>query len=72
MLRKEDTDWVKKCMEYEVKGCKPWQEVNQRGLGERLCKKIVKHVNSPGRMLWIVVDGICEWVNVSSGIGSPG
>ena len=23
VLRKEDTDWVKKCMEYEVDGCKP-------------------------------------------------
>ena len=23
MLRKEDTDWVKKCMEYEVEGPRP-------------------------------------------------
>jgi len=23
MLRKEDTDWVKKCMEYEVEGSRP-------------------------------------------------
>ena len=37
-LWKEDTDWVKKCMEYEVGA--PDQEVDQRGLGERLCKKI--------------------------------
>ena len=34
-LRKEDTDWVKKYMAYEV---------DQRGHGERLCKKIAKHV----------------------------
>ena len=34
MLRKEDTDWVKKCMEYEVEGSRPkgrpkrtWREV---------------------------------------------
>jgi len=34
MLRKEDNDWVKKCMEYEVEGLRPsgrpkrtWREV---------------------------------------------
>jgi len=31
MLQKEDNDWVKKCMEYEVEVSRP------RGLGER-CK----------------------------------
>jgi len=37
MLRKEDTDWVKKCMEYEMEGSKPrvrpkrmWREVVQK------------------------------------------
>jgi len=30
-------DWVKKCMEYEVEGSD--QEVDQRRLGQRLCKK---------------------------------
>ena len=38
VLRKEDTDWVKKCMEYEVEGSRP------RGRRKRLCKKIAKHV----------------------------
>ena len=42
MLRKEDTDWVKKCMEYEAEGSR--QEIDQIGHGERLCKKIAKHV----------------------------
>ena len=42
VLRKEDTDWMKKCMEYEVEG--PDQEVDQRGHGKRLCKKIAKHI----------------------------
>ena len=32
VLRKEDNDWVKKCMEYEV----PGQDVDQRKLGQRL------------------------------------
>ena len=30
MLRKDDDDWVKKCMEYEVEGSRPkgiWKEV---------------------------------------------
>jgi len=37
VLRKEDNDWVKKCMKYEVKGFRPrgipnrtWQEVVQK------------------------------------------
>jgi len=37
VLRKEDTDWVKKCMEYEVEGSAPrgrlkrtWKEVVQK------------------------------------------
>ena len=43
MLRKEDNDWLKKCMEYN------WRvselEVDQRGVGERSCKKTVRYVN---------------------------
>jgi len=31
-------------MEYEVVGSSPDQDVDQRGHGEKLCKKIVKHV----------------------------
>ena len=37
VLRKEDTDWVKKCIEYEVEGSRPrcrpnrtWTEVVQK------------------------------------------
>ena len=37
VLRKEDADWVKKCMEYEVEGSRPrgrpkrtWKEVIQK------------------------------------------
>ena len=35
----------------------PDQEVDQRGHGERLCRKTAKHVIWTRRMLWIVVDG---------------
>jgi len=41
VLRKEDTDWVKKCMEYEVEGSRPrgrpkrtWKEVVQNNLNK--------------------------------------
>jgi len=39
VLRKEDDDWVKKCMEYEAEGPRPrgrpkrtWREVVEKGL----------------------------------------
>jgi len=41
VLRKEDNDWVKKCMKWRA----PGQEVDQRKLGERLWKKTVEHVD---------------------------
>ena len=41
VLRKGDTDWVKKCMQYEVKGSRPrgrpkrtWREVVQKDCQE--------------------------------------
>jgi len=43
VLRKEDNDWVKKCMEYKVAGVR--QEVDQRKLGKRLWKKTLMHVD---------------------------
>jgi len=38
VLQKEDTDWVKKCMEYEVEGSKARgrPEDMERGCGKRL------------------------------------
>ena len=36
MLQKEDTDWVKKCMEYEVEGSRP------RGRPKRTWKEVVQ------------------------------
>jgi len=34
----------------------PGQEVDKRKLGHRLCEKTVRHVNSIGRMPWIIID----------------
>ena len=43
MLRKDDDDWVKKCMEYEVEGQD--QGEDQRGPGKRLFERTVRHVS---------------------------
>jgi len=40
VLRKEDTDWVKKCMEYEVDGSRP------RGRPKRTRKEVVQRLPS--------------------------
>ena len=36
MLRKDDDDWVKKCMEYEVEGPRP------RGRSKRTWREVVR------------------------------
>ena len=43
VLRKDDDDWVKKCMEYEVEGSRPSED--QRGPRKRLFERTVKHVS---------------------------
>jgi len=75
---KKDDDWVKKCMEYEVEGARP------RDRPRKTCGEIVEKdcqargLNSEDAMdhcRWMkrISDGHdrCEWVNVSSGTGSP-
>ena len=42
VLQKEDNDWVKKCMEYEVQGAQPRGRPKKTW---RLWKKTVRHVN---------------------------
>ena len=73
MLRREDDDWVKKFMEYEVEGRRP------TGRPKRTWREVVKE-DSQARKLntedamdrckWrkLIKDG-CEWVSVSSGTG---
>jgi len=36
VLQKDDDDWVKKCMEYEVEGPRP------RGRPKRTCREVVR------------------------------
>jgi len=40
-----------------MKWVAPDHEVDQRILGQVLCKKIARRVNSTGRMPWIAIDG---------------
>jgi len=55
VLQKEDTDWVKKCMEYEVEGSTPRGRPKEDI--ERGCAKGLPSTQFEWRMLWIVVDG---------------
>jgi len=76
VLRKEDNDWVKKCMEYEVEGTRPrgrpkktWRNIVEKDC--QACKLSMEDAMDHNR--WITNDhGRCEWVNVSPGTGSPG
>jgi len=45
VLRKEDNDWVKKCMEYEVEGPRP------RGRPKRTWREVVKEEDCQARKL---------------------
>ena len=72
VLRKEDNDWVKKCMEYDVESARP------RGRPKKTWREIVeKDCQARGLnrdMPWMkqIRDDRCEWVNVSSGTGWTG
>jgi len=77
VLRKEDTDWVKKCMEYEVEGSRPrgkpkrtWREVVQEDCQAR--NLIREDAMDRGRWKKLMMVIRMVGVNVSSGIGSLG
>jgi len=81
VLQKEDNDWVKKCMEYELEGSRPRgrQKKTSREIVENDCKaRGLDREDAMDRSRWRKQIGIfddhdgCEWVNVSSGTGSPG
>jgi len=42
VLQKEDTDWAKKCVEYEVEGSRP--RIRPRRTWKEVVQKIAKHV----------------------------
>ena len=81
MLQKEDSDWVKKCMEYEVKGTRPrgrpkrtWTEIVEKDYRARGLNREDAMDHSRWRKQIGMIDDHdeCEWLNVSSGTGSPG
>ena len=73
---KRRTDWVKKCMEYEVEGCRPrgrpkrtWKVAVQKDCQARNLNK----EDAMDRSRWKMLIKIgCGWVNVSSGTVSQG
>ena len=81
VLRKDDNDWVKKCMVYEVVGSRPrgrpkmtWLEVVQKDCKVRGLSKDDAMVRGRWRKMIRMVDEQegCEWMDVSSGTSSPG
>jgi len=81
VLRNEDNDWVKKCMEYEVEGTRPrgrpkktWTEIVEKDCRARGLNKEDAMVRSRWRKQIGMIDDHdeCAWVNVSSGTGSLG
>ena len=72
VLRKEDNDWAKKCMKYEVEGPRP------RGRPKRTSREVVKEdcqvrkLNKEDVMDRSQWRKLSEWVSVSSGTGLPG
>jgi len=79
VLRKEDNDWVKKCMEYEVEGPRPrerpkrtWREVVKEDCRARKLNTEDAVDCSKWRKLMSNDQDGCEWVSVSSGTGLPG
>ena len=83
VLLKDDNDWVKKCMEYEVVGSRPrgrskrtWLEVVQRDCQVRGLSRDDATVRGRWRKLRRMVDEQegWEWMNVScstSHLGRP-
>jgi len=80
VLQKDD-DWLKKCMEYGVVGFRPrgrpkrtWLEVVQRDCQVRGLSRDDAMVRCRWRKMIRMVDEQegCEWMDVSSGTGSPG
>ena len=78
-MRKDDHDWVKKCMEYEVEGSRnrgrpkrTWLEVVQRDCQVHGLSRDDAMVRDRWRKLIRMVDEQegCEWMSV--GTGSPG
>ena len=81
MLRKEDNDWVNKCMEYEVEGARPrgrpkktWRQTVEKDCKARQFNRedALDRISRRKQIGMINDHYECEWVNASSGTSSPG
>jgi len=81
VLQKEDNDWAKKYMEYEVEGARPrgrpkktWREIVEKDC--KVCglnrEDAMDHSRWRKQIEILDDQNGCEWVNVSSGTGSHG
>jgi len=77
VLHKENDDWVKKCIEYEVEDARPrgkpnriWRKVMQKEW--QTCRLNGEDAMEEADKRMVDDQHRCEWVNVSSGIDSPG
>ena len=58
MLRKDDDNWVKKCMEYEVEGSR------KRGRPKRTCKEVVREDCQARKLKKADAMDRCKWRKV--------
>jgi len=58
VLRKDDDDWVKKCMEYEVEGSRP------RGRPNRTWKEVVREDCQARKLNKEDAVDLCKWRKV--------
>jgi len=81
VMQKENNDWLKKCMEYEVEGTRPrgrpkktWREIVEKDCRGRGLNKEDAMDYSRWRKQIGMNDNhdVCECVNISSGTGSSG
>jgi len=81
VLRKEDNDWAKKCMQYEVEGArakgrpkKTWREIVERDCKARgLNREDAMDCSRWRKQIGMIDDhNECEWVIVSFSTDSPG
>ena len=57
LLRKEDNDWVKKCMEYESESCRPRGTPEDLDRGCQAHKLSMEDVMDHGRWRKLIKDG---------------
>jgi len=62
VLRKEDDDWVKKCMEYEVEGPRP------RGRPKRIWREVVREDCQARKMNKEDAIDRCKWRKIRMGV----